>query len=118
MHLAVILKVTGILLTLFSTVIAAPMLVALAYGEDTYRTFGTGFAITLVVGLALMIAGRGRRELRSGDGFLVTVLFYLGLGLFGSIPLYLAESLNLSFTDAAFESLSALTTTSSITHCM
>ncbi len=111
MHLAVILKVTGILLTVFSTVIAAPMLVALAYDENTYATFGIGFAITLVVGLALMIAGRGRRELRSGDGFLVTVLFYLGLGLFGSIPLYLSESLNLSFTDAAFESLSALTTT-------
>ena len=111
MHLAVILTVTGILLTLFSTVIALPMAIALYYGETTQATFAIGFSITLVTGLLLTLAGRGRRDLRSGDGFLITVLFYLGLGLFGSIPIYLADSIDASFTDAAFESLSALTTT-------
>jgi trk system potassium uptake protein len=49
--------------------------------------------------------------LRSRDGFLITVLFYVGLGLFGAIPLYLDESVGVSFTAAAFESLSGLTTT-------
>ncbi len=111
MHFAVILKVTGILLMLFSSVLAVPMLVAYIYGEDTYFTFGSGFFITLATGALLTIIGRGQRELRSGDGFLITVLFYLGLGLFGSIPIYLADSVQASFTDAAFESLSALTTT-------
>lgn len=111
MHLAVILKVTGILLTLFSFVLVLPMGVAAIYGENTYETFGWGFGITLVTGLLLMLAGRGDRELRSGDGFMITVLFYLGLGLFGSIPIYLAESVGAGITDAAFESLSALTTT-------
>ncbi len=111
MHLAVILRVTGILLMLFSSVLAMPMLVALYFNENTYATFLAGFGITLITGAALTLAGRGRRELRSGDGFLITVLFYLGLGLFGSIPLFLAEATDASFTDAAFESLSALTTT-------
>lgn len=111
MHLAVILRVTGILLMVFSTVLAVPMLVAFIYDENTYATFLDGFGITLITGAALTLAGRGRRELRSGDGFLITVLFYLGLGLFGSIPLFLAEVTDASFTDAAFESLSALTTT-------
>ncbi len=111
MHLAVILKFTGILLTLFSTTLAMPMIVALLYEEHTHSTFAIGSAVTLVAGLVLTFVGRGRRELRSGDGFVITVLFYLGLGLFGSIPIYLAESMNASFTDAAFESLSALTTT-------
>ena len=111
MHLAVILKVTGILLTVFSSMLAVPVVVALIYGEATVTTFGIGFLITLLAGIALMILGRGRRELRSGDGFLITVLFYLGLGLFGGIPIFLAESIDASFTDAAFESLSALTTT-------
>jgi trk system potassium uptake protein TrkH len=111
MHLAVILKVTGILLTVFSSVLAMPLLVAAYYGEDTHGTFATGFSITLVTGLLLMLVGRGQRELRSGDGFMITVLFYIGLGLFGSIPIYLDDSINASFTDAAFESLSALTTT-------
>ena len=108
MHLAVILRVTGILLMLFSTMLAMPMLVAFIYDENTYATFLAGFGITLLSGAALTLAGRGRRELRSGDGFLITVLFYLGLGLFGSIPLFLAEATDASFTDAAFESLSAL----------
>ncbi|HEY5644574.1 MAG TPA: potassium transporter TrkG, partial [Pseudomonadales bacterium] len=112
MHVAVILRVTGILLTLFSFVLLLPMVVAAIYDENTYLTFGSGFGITLATGLLLvLLAGRGSRDLRSGDGFMITVLFYLGLGLFGSIPLYLAESIGASFTDAAFESLSALTTT-------
>jgi trk system potassium uptake protein TrkH len=111
MHFAVILRITGILLTVFSLALAVPMLVALLYDEDTHATFAAGFSITLICGLILMLVGRGRRELRSGDGFLITVLFYLGLGLFGSIPIYLAETVDASFTDAAFESLSALTTT-------
>ncbi len=111
MHLAVILRVTGILLMLFSTMLAVPMLVAFIYDENTYATFLYSFGITLATGAVLTLAGRGRRELRSGDGFLITVLFYLGLGLFGSIPLYLTDATSPGFTDAVFESLSALTTT-------
>ncbi|MEZ5558554.1 MAG: TrkH family potassium uptake protein [Pseudomonadales bacterium] len=111
MHLPVILRVTGILLTLFSLALFFPVVVALIYGENTTPTFALAFAITLTTGAALTLSSRGQRELRSGDGFLITVLFYLGLGLFGAIPLYLAESVDASFTDAAFESLSGLTTT-------
>ncbi len=111
MHLPVILRVTGILLTLFSLVLFFPVAVALIYDEDTIHTFAVAFVITLFSGLMLSLFGRGNRELRSGDGFLITVLFYLGLGLFGAIPIYLAESIDANFTDAAFESLSGLTTT-------
>ncbi len=88
-----------------------PVLVALLYGEDTVSTFVTAFAITLAVGLGLMLLTRRTGELRSGDGFLITVLFYFGLGMFGALPLYLTESVQTSFTDAAFESMSGLTTT-------
>ena len=42
---------------------------------------------------------------------MITALFYLGLGLFGAMPLYFAPSMELSFADAAFESMSGLTTT-------
>jgi trk system potassium uptake protein TrkH len=111
MHYSVILRVTGILLMLFSVALLFPVVVALIYSETTISTFALAFGITLCAGLFLTLVTRRDRELRSGDGFLITVLFYLGLGLFGSIPIYLADSISLSFTDAAFESLSALTTT-------
>ncbi len=111
MHFSIILRVTGILLMLFSVALLFPVVVALIYAENTIPTFALTFAITLFSGLILTLVGRSKRELRSGDGFLITVLFYLGLGLFGAIPIYLSDSINASFTDAAFESLSALTTT-------
>ena len=111
MHLSVITRVTGVLLALFSLVMVVPALVALLYDEPALETFGVAFAITLVAGLLLVGLGGARREMRSGDGFLVTVLFYAGLGLFGAIPLYLLDGAGISFTDATFESLSGLTTT-------
>jgi trk system potassium uptake protein len=111
MHHSVTLRVTGILLALFSLVLFLPIVVALIYSEDTVETFATAGAITLAAGLLLMFSRRERRELRSGDGFLITVLFYSGLGLFGAIPLYLAEGVDTGFTDSVFESLSGLTTT-------
>ncbi len=111
MHLSVILRVTGILLTLFSLALLVPVIVAWIYAEATIPTFAMAFGITLVAGLLLWLPMRSDRELRARDGFLITALFYVSLGLFGAIPIYLAESTSLSFTDAAFESLSGLTTT-------
>jgi trk system potassium uptake protein len=111
MHTGVIIRVTGILLTLFSLTMLACVLVAALYDEPAIRTFGAGFAITLAAGSVMWLGSRDRRELRSGDGFVITVLFYLSLGMFGAIPLYLDGSVDASFTDAAFESLSGITTT-------
>ncbi len=111
MRLPVILRVTGILLTLFSLALLVPIVVAVIYVEDTAATFVTAFAITALSGLLLWLPNRGSRDLRAGDGFLITALFYVGLGLFGAIPIYLDAGMALSFTDAAFESLSGLTTT-------
>ena len=96
MHLAIIFQLTGILLILFSFTFLTPVLVALLYNEATAPEFATAFLITAVSGLALWIPfSRSPRELRGGDGFLVTALFYLGLGLFGAIPLYLLSLIHI-----------------------
>ena len=58
-----------------------------------------------------LASGKTTRDLRIRDGFVITVLFWLVLGSAGSVPLALSDQLNLSVTDAVFESISGLTTT-------
>ena len=111
MHLSVIFRFTGTLLTFFSFTFLLPIIVALAFNEGNANTFVTAFFVTLISGLVLWLPLRGNRELRGGDGFLITALFYIGLGIFGAIPFYFDPATHLSFTDAAFESMSGLTTT-------
>ena len=118
-RVAPIARVTGGLLMLFSVAQLLPAGVALLYGEATVPAFLGAFGISLSAGVALWIGSHGRvgapapnnMEMRSREGFLITVLFYLGLGLTGAVPLLLAPGVADSFTDAAFESLSGLTTT-------
>ena len=112
MHYKVILRILGILLMIFSFTMLPPMLVSMHYEDNAFMAFGAGFAITLVTGFLLWIpVYRVRQDLRTRDGFLITVLFWAVLGLFGSLPLMLADDPHLSFVDALFESLSGLTTT-------
>lgn len=112
MHYKVILRILGILLMIFSFTMLPPMLVSMHHDDNTFMAFGTGFAITLTTGFLLWIpVYRVRQDLRTRDGFLITVLFWAVLGLFGALPLMLANNPHLSFVDALFESLSGLTTT-------
>ncbi len=81
--------------------------------------FVEALIITFSSGAMLSLFFRGfRKEMRTKDGFLVTVLFYLALGLFGSIPFLDSAGANLHLADALFESFSGLTTTGAtvITH--
>jgi trk system potassium uptake protein TrkH len=111
-HVSAILRISGILLMLFSVTMLTPIPFALFYGEATVPGFLLAFAVTLGAGLlAWAPVARSRRELRNRDGFVITALFYLALGLFGALPLWLEPAAWDSFTDAAFESLSGLTTT-------
>ncbi len=111
MHFSVISRVTGILLTIFSVALFAPVLIAIVYEESTASSFMLASAITLASGLLLAAPRRKVRDLRSRDGFLITAFFYAGLGFFGAIPFLLTDTLGMAWTDAAFESYSALTTT-------
>ena len=111
MRIAPILRVTGGLLMLFSVAQLVPIIVALIYNEATVTPFLAAFAISLFVGGVCWVSGRGEVELRSRDGFLITVLFYLGLCFTGAVPFLLAPSVGVKFTDGVFESLSGLTTT-------
>jgi|TARA_B110001450_G_scaffold217282_1_gene211209 trk system potassium uptake protein TrkH len=112
MHTAITARVLGLLLIIFSLTMLPPVLVALWYEESTSRMFLLAFSITLLVGLLFWLPMRSSTgELRTRDGFVVTVFFWLVLSTFGTLPFMLSDALQLSFIDALFESISGLTTT-------
>lgn len=113
MQFSVIQRILGLLLALFSITMLPPLLIALWNGNTPSAiAFLSAFLLILITGFILWFPVRRKlNELKLRDGFIVVVLFWTGLGLAGSVPLLLSESPNLSFTDAAFEALSGLTTT-------
>jgi trk system potassium uptake protein TrkH len=113
MRLATSLRVLGALLMIFSATMLVPLAVSLWYRDGEHAVFTYAFLIVLVSGLAFWLPTfRDRRELRIRDGFLITALFWLGLGIAGSVPFMLtASEPHLSGVEAIFESISGLTTT-------
>ena len=112
MRIATTLRILGLLLMLFSFTMWPPILVSILFADVQITLFLTAFFIVFVAGLICWFPLRKqKRELRIRDGFVITVLFWLVLGTAGSVPLALSEQLNLSITDALFESISGLTTT-------
>jgi trk system potassium uptake protein TrkH len=112
MNWTVVQRILGLLLMMFSVTMLPPIIISLIFDEQSWLPFVEGFGITLVGGLLFWLpVHRSRKELRLRDGFLVVAAFWTVLGTFGAAPLYFADALSLSFTDAVFESMSGLTTT-------
>ena len=112
MHFKVILRILGLLLMIFSFTQIPPAAVSLIYDDGNLAAFVGAFVVTLLTGFLIWLpVMRVRQDLRIRDGFLVTVMFWSVLSLFGSLPIHFSESITLSFTDALFESVSGLTTT-------
>ena len=112
MQLAVILRILGILLSLFSLTMIPPLVISLFTKDGSATPFILAFVIILFIGLLFWLPVKNfKNDLRLRDGFFVVVLFWVGLGLAGSIPLLLSNVPDLSITDAIFESISGLTTT-------
>ena len=112
MQFAMALKIIGVLLILFSTAMLPPLFLSLITQDGIESAFAIGLAATLLAGVALWLPTRNlSRDLNIRDGFMVTALFWVVLGLFGAIPLWLVSELGLTPIAAIFESISGLTTT-------
>ena len=97
---------------LFSLTLLPPIGVSVVFKDGQIALFGAAASLIFGAGFASWIpTRRQKRELRIRDGFVITVLFWLVLGSAGSVPLALSDQLNISITDALFESISGLTTT-------
>jgi len=97
---------------MFSLTMLPPIVFSVYYDDHSWLPFVEGFGLTLAAGILIWLpVHRSRKDLRLRDGFLVVAAFWTVLGTFGAAPLYFADGLSLSITDAVFESMSGLTTT-------
>jgi trk system potassium uptake protein TrkH len=102
----------GLLLVMFSLTYLFPVITALIYHDTTLLLdFLLAMLWTAGAGIAMwLLTRRYKGELSIRHGYLLVVTMWTAMPLFATIPLLLAIP-NLSFTDAYFESMSAMTTT-------
>ena len=105
-------RIFGLLLMFFSLSMLPPLLVAFLYHDHDWLSFVISFLATFGIGFALWVSFKShQRELKTRDGFLLVVMIWSVLCLFGSIPFLMQLYPDFSFTDALFETVSGLTTT-------
>jgi len=107
-----VLRVLGSLLTMFSLTMVPPVVIGLIYRDGAILPFVLAFITTLLTGMLLLWPVREEvTSLRLRDGFVVVVMFWTVLSVFGGLPFYLSQELDLTVSAAIFESVSGLTTT-------
>ncbi len=97
---------------MFSVTLIFPMIISLIYQDNNLATFILSSLIILFFGLFFYLPNKNiQHDINIREGFLIVVLFWVVLSIFGSIPFMIDPQLSLSFSDALFESTSGWTTT-------
>ena len=105
--------IIGILMVILALAMVLPAVVDAAVGNPDWAVFVTSAAVTLFVGVSMILTTRaGRAGFNLRQAFVMTTLAWLVIAVFGALP-FLFSELNLSFTDAFFEAMSGVTTTGS-----
>ncbi len=108
-----VLFIIGILLTILAVAMMIPAVTDAASDHPDWQVFAAAALLTLFVGVSLILTMRsGWSGFSLRQAFLMTNLAWLVIATFGALPLAFSE-LELSFTDAFFESMSGVTTTGS-----
>jgi len=108
-----VIEVLSVVIVMFALAMLLPLGVAFLYDDEARHAYGKAVAATFATGAALWIATRGNRaELQPRDGFLLVALVWTVVPAFATLPL-LIHFPDLSFTDAYFETVAAVTTTGS-----
>ena len=102
----------GLLQIILGLSMIIPILIQLIYNETDAGFIGSGI-ITIIFGMLFFLSNLNHnKKINLQQAFLLTSLSWLSIAIFGSLPFIFSE-VNLSFTDAFFESMSGITTTGS-----
>ncbi len=108
----VISRILGIVVLIFSITMLPPMLISLFYSDGELMTYVSAFLFDVCLGLIMWAPfHKVKKELRIRDGFLIISLYWLIISFLASIPFFISQTPNFSFTDAYFEAMSGITTT-------
>ena len=112
MKFSPIIYLIGMLLCILSLFMMIPAFVDWLYGNNDWPAFVGASLLTLFVGTILYLSNRDSttEHLELRQAFLLTNSAWISIALFGSLPFLLSE-IDMSFTDAIFESTSGITTT-------
>ena len=108
-----ILFITGVLMLPLAVAMCLPAIADVAADNPDWQVFLTAAVFTLFVGGTLALSSRGNiRTITPRQGFVLTTTLWLVIPAFAALPFAFAD-MDLSYTDAFFESMSGLTTTGS-----
>ncbi len=102
----------GILQIILGVSMFVPIIVQFIYQEIDSSFFGASI-VTIVFGALFFLTNIDHdRKVNLQQAFLLTALSWLSVAIFGSLP-FIFSSMEMSITDAFFESMSGITTTGS-----
>ena len=102
----------GILQIILGISMVIPILTQFIYSEMDSSFIGASI-ISIIFGVLFFLTNLNHdKKLNLQQAFLLTALSWLSIAIFGSLP-FIFSSLELSITDAFFESMSGITTTGS-----
>jgi len=104
--------VVGILLLILGVFMLIPYGIQILYEENSNSFFSSSI-ITIFIGILTILATLKRdNQLNLQQAFLFSTMAWISIAFFGSIPFFLSN-LDLTFSEAFFESMSGITTTGS-----
>ena len=90
-----------------------PLITELIYQTESWQSYTVPILLYLIVGGSLVIVNKNvELNISIKEAFIITVLSWILLAILCAIP-FIYTKLNLSITDALFESMSGITTTGS-----
>ena len=108
-----ILNILGLLLCIESIALLIPMIFDYVNNNEDWKQFFFISCLTFFIGLVLYVGFKNEKlKINLRQAFLLTILSWLVIALFGSLP-FMYSSSSLNFTNAFFESVSGITTTGS-----
>ena len=102
----------GVLQIILGLSMIIPIITQFIFNELDAGFIGSGI-VCIIFGILFFLSNLDHnKKLNLQQAFLLTSLSWITIAIFGSLP-FVFSSLNLSFTDAFFESMSGITTTGS-----